>query len=235
MRLWHRLKEKLMKRINKSIIFDFDSTLVKIEGLEVLAEIALSDNPKRSEIIQEISSITNLGMLGKIDFKESLMRRLSLFNITKNHIEKLNEQIISTISDSILENKEFFKINSENIFIVSGGFKEWIFPVSDFLGISRDNVFANTFKFSGENYSGIDENNKILMKKGKARVVEALNLSSESFIVGDGFTDYEIKGEGFVDKFVLYTENVLREDLATMADFVVSDFGEILELLATSH
>ena len=41
----------------RNFIFDFDSTLTRVEALDVLAEITLSDNPKKDEIIQEIIDI----------------------------------------------------------------------------------------------------------------------------------------------------------------------------------
>jgi len=59
-------------------IIDFDSTFVKKEGLEVLAEVALEGNPKKMPILAQIKKITAAGMEGRLSFKESLSRRLRL-------------------------------------------------------------------------------------------------------------------------------------------------------------
>ncbi len=216
-------------RTNKYLIIDFDSTLINGEGLEMLAEITFEDVSNRDELVQEISTITNLGMTGEINFKESLLKRLDLFNIHQKHLEKLNDKIIESISKSILREKSFFDQNRENIFIVSGGFKEWILPVTNFLNIKEDHVFANTFVFDNQEVIGIDEDNPLLNSGGKAKIVEGLNLGSERIVVGDGFTDYEIKLAGKAEKFYLYTENITRDDLVEKADFVISDFRELID------
>ena len=52
----------------RNYIFDFDSTLTRVEALDVLAEITLHNNPKKQQIIQEIIDITNLGIDGEISF-----------------------------------------------------------------------------------------------------------------------------------------------------------------------
>ncbi len=143
------------KRIKKYLILDFDSTIVSVEGLEMIAETALNEVEKKDEIIQKISSITNLGMEGKITFKDSLLKRLSLFDIQRKHLDILNDKIISTISKSFIREIEFFRTYSDSIYIVSGGFIEWILPVAEYLNIKSDHVFANEFIFSGNEYKGI--------------------------------------------------------------------------------
>jgi D-3-phosphoglycerate dehydrogenase len=55
-----------MSTVKRNYIFDFDSTLTRVEALDVLAEITLVNNPKKDEIIQEIIDITNLGIDGEI-------------------------------------------------------------------------------------------------------------------------------------------------------------------------
>ena len=51
-----------MDLVKRNYIFDFDSTLTKVEALDILAEITLANNPKKDAIIQEIIDITNLGI-----------------------------------------------------------------------------------------------------------------------------------------------------------------------------
>ena len=79
--------------IKRNFIFDFDSTLTRVEALDVLAEITLSDNPKKDEIIQEIIDITNLGIDGEISFTESLERRIKLLNANKSDLDQLVENL----------------------------------------------------------------------------------------------------------------------------------------------
>ena len=76
-------------------IIDFDSTFIQTEGLEELAEVVLKDNPKKEEILEEIKKITNLGMEGKIGFRESLKKRLALLKANRTHLEKVKKVILS--------------------------------------------------------------------------------------------------------------------------------------------
>jgi D-3-phosphoglycerate dehydrogenase len=54
-----------------SYVFDFDSTITRVEALDILAEIALADNPDKDRIVAQIQEITNLGIDGEISFTES--------------------------------------------------------------------------------------------------------------------------------------------------------------------
>jgi D-3-phosphoglycerate dehydrogenase len=61
-----------MVEVGRKYVFDFDSTLTRVEALDVLAEITLKDKANKNEIISEIQKITNLGIDGDISFTESL-------------------------------------------------------------------------------------------------------------------------------------------------------------------
>ena len=43
---------------NRKFVFDFDSTLTSVEGLDVLAEISLRNNHDKDNIINKIQEIT---------------------------------------------------------------------------------------------------------------------------------------------------------------------------------
>lgn len=72
------LKEK------KIFIIDFDSTITKVEGLDQLAAIALSNSPEGEQIVQKIKALTDLGMSGELSFSEALNQRLALLSANKN-------------------------------------------------------------------------------------------------------------------------------------------------------
>ena len=64
---------------NRKFVFDFDSTLTSVEGLDVLAEISLRNNPDRDNVIKKIQEITDLGIDGDISFSDSLSSRIGFF------------------------------------------------------------------------------------------------------------------------------------------------------------
>lgn len=214
----------------KKLIIDFDSTLVKVEALDMLAERALRESENRDEIVNEIRKITELGMNGEISFPESLSRRIKLIQTTREVVAEVGENIKKEISDSILANLDFFRENKDNVFIISGGFKDLIFPTAQILRIYPKNILANDFVFDEKgNLIGVDEENLMAKENGKVNQLKILNLSGELIMVGDGWTDYQTREFGAVDKFIAYTENVSREKVIQQADLVVNDFKEVIK------
>lgn len=219
-----------MKLVNTNLIIDFDSTLVRLEGLEELAEVSLKNNPRRDDLINQICAITNRGMSGEISFEESLQTRLSLFSPKSEHLAELVDLLKNNISESILRNSEFFQENSENIYVVSGGFKEWILPVIKELGLSESNLLANEFVYNkNSEIIGIDREIPLTQSGGKPQIVKSLNLHGTTIIIGDGYTDYEIKKQGLADIFIMFEENVVRPEVAKLADYVADNWEQISE------
>lgn len=215
--------------VKRNYVFDFDSTLTKVEALDVLAEISLANNPKKSEIIQEIIDITNLGIDGEISFTESLKRRINLLNAKKYHLEQLVVNLRKQVSPSIERNKEFFEKYADDIYVISCGFKEFIDPIVEEYNIPSERVFANTFRYDeNDNIVGFDGENVLSQHNGKIQCLKDLNLDGEVQVIGDGYSDYVTRKAGVADKFFAYTENVKREKTTSNADHVAPNLDEFL-------
>src|SRR6185437_16517595 len=214
---------------NKYIILDFDSTFIQVEGLDELAVIALQDNPDKDQLVNQIKQITTNGMEGLISLREGLSSRLKLLSANKKHIELLIKDLHQKISISIKRNIHFFETNADSIYIVSSGFKEYIVPIVAKYGIKEIHVLANTFTYDNAgNINGADMTNPLANDRGKVKVVQALNLSGEVYVLGDGITDYEIKQNKAATKFYAFTENITRQAVVKVADGVVPSFDEFL-------
>ena len=50
-------------------------------------------------------------------------------------------------------------------------------------------------------------------------------------LIGDGFTDYEMKSVGSADKFFAFTENIKRKEVIENADYEIQNFDEFLQIL----
>ena len=215
--------------VKRNYVFDFDSTLTKVEALDVLAEISLANNPKKSEIIQQIIDITNLGIDGEISFTESLKRRINLLNAKKYHLEQLVVNLRKQVSPSIERNKEFFEKYADDIYVISCGFKEFIDPIVEEYNIPSERVFANTFRYDeNDNIVGFDGENVLSQHNGKIQCLKDLNLDGEVQVIGDGYSDYVTREAGVADKFFAYTENVKREKTTSNADHVAPNLDEFL-------
>lgn len=218
-----------MVNTGRKYVFDFDSTLTRVEALDVLAEMTLEGNSDRDEIIKKIQAITNLGIDGDISFTESLERRIKLLKAHKDDLEPLVEELRNKISKSIEANKEFFEKYSDDIYVISCGFKEFIDPIVKEYNIPSDRVYANTFEFDDEGkIIGFDEDNVLASHNGKIECLKRLNLDGEVQVIGDGYSDYVMREAGIAHKFFAYTENVHREKAANKADYITPNMDEFL-------
>ena len=70
-----------------TFIFDFDSTLVAFETLELLAELALPTGAEGEAVRAEIARLTDAAMAGEVAFQDALKRRLELLDLRREHVQ----------------------------------------------------------------------------------------------------------------------------------------------------
>jgi len=209
-------------------IIDYDSTFIKVESLDELSKIS---NGEDETINNKISEITNLGMEGKISFSDSLRKRIELIKCNKEDIVKTVEILEKKVSDSFKNNVSFLKNNAENILIVSSGFHELIEPIVIKYGIKKENIFANKFLYDNNKVIGYDKKNPLSKSQGKVNILKELKLKGEVHVIGDGYTDYEIKKEGLANYFYLFIENIKRESVVKSADYLLKSLDQFIKII----
>ena len=215
------------------LIIDFDSTFVTVESLDELAHIVLKDNPESAQRLETIRAITRAGMEGSIPFDESLSKRLKLLNINQKDIHAETIVLAKKVTPSFKRNKQFLMENAQNILIISGGFYEMIIPIVSEYGILEDQVFANKFVYKGTSrIAHVDSQNIMAQSGGKVAQANALGLAGEIHVIGDGYTDYQIKSEGPAKKFFAFIENIRRNSVCEVADVVLSNIDDYIKFLA---
>lgn len=171
-----------MKKNLETFIFDFDSTFIQVEALDVLCEVIYENSVAGKQILAEIQHLTDLGMEGKLSLKESLTQRIHLLQANRDHLGKVIQELRSKVSASVVRNKTFFKQHQDDIYIISNGFKEIIIPIVQEFGIKAENVLANTFKFDHEgNIIGFDEKDELCENQGKVKKIKSLNLPDNKY------------------------------------------------------
>jgi D-3-phosphoglycerate dehydrogenase len=211
------------------LVFDFDSTFTQVEGLDELADIALQGQADQAERVGQIKALTDQGMAGEIGFQESLAKRLALLGAHERHLAPLVARLQGKVSESIRRNGDFFRQHAERIYVVSSGFREFIEPVVAEFGIPASHVLANTFTFDeGGSITGCDPANVLSRDGGKIQQLKDLHLDGPVYVLGDGYTDYQIREAGLAKRFYAYTENVARPTVVARADEVLPTFDEFL-------
>ncbi|ANQ49045.1 phosphoglycerate dehydrogenase [Flammeovirga sp. MY04] len=210
-------------------VIDFDSTFTKVEALDVLSDILYEGTDKKEIVGKKIKDLTDQAMAGELSFREALEQRLALLEATKKDVTQLSNELKELVSESVKRNKEFFSNETDNVLIVSSGFKDFITPVVTEYGIKEENIYANTFTYNDKDeVTGFDASNPLSEHKGKVKLMKELSLEGEVVVIGDGYTDYEIREAGYAKTFFAFTENIKREKVLAKADVEANSFDEIL-------
>ncbi|HEY2003805.1 MAG TPA: HAD-IB family phosphatase [Candidatus Saccharimonadia bacterium] len=211
------------------LVLDFDSTLVRVESLDELARIALAGVKGREGRMARIEELTRLGMEGKLGFGESLEQRLQLFAAGQEHLNELNERLLQEVTPSVARARDWVRGHAGQIYVISGGFRECIVPLVRGFGIEPGHVLANTFvRDETGRVIGCDKTNPLARDGGKVEAVRALNLPGCVVIVGDGYSDWQVREREVANEFWAFTENVERPEVSLRADRMVKSFDEII-------
>ena len=195
-----------------TVIFDCDSTLSAIEGIEELAR----------EHRDEIARLTASAMAGEVPLEEVYGRRLELIRPTRAAIEAVGRLYIERLVPGAIETVETLRAAGVAIQILSGGLAPAVRVMARRLGVSDQQVAAVELEFSpsGE-YAGFDTTSLLARAGGKRHWIETLgrDLPRPLLLVGDGATDLEARPA--VDAFAVFTGVVARPDVVRHADVVI--------------
>ena len=179
----------LSPRKKKILICDMDSTIIKEESLDEIAEEA--------GIGDEIKNITKKAMKGELDFKDALLKRIKLLNnYPLENIFTLNPKI--RFNDGAKELVRKMKSKSCITVLISGGFSPSVSYVAKRIGF--DYYHCNNFLYKKNNgkivLNGCVQN-PILDKNSKLAITKCylkkFNLTLNDVIsVGDGANDVNL-------------------------------------------
>lgn len=196
----------------KNIIFDCDSTLVKIEGLDEIA--------KRKGIDDEVSRITATGMNGNLPFSQSLRARLAILEPTEDDLVWLGRQYVrELIPDAVVVVNEL-KAHGLNIFILTGGLYSAVRVLARYLKIGDGSLWAVKLK-GFDPLIGSDPIGMNNLDTFKIKFVQKIQKTGPAVLIGDGMTDYE--AGKFADLFIGFGGVVLRPKLKRLCRFYVEE------------
>ena len=175
-------KDNIYRRNRRLICFDMDSTLIKTEVIDELAD--------RAGVGEQVRAITEAAMRGEIDFNESFKKRVSL-------LKGLDESVMKEIAENlpIMDGADrlmhILKKCGYKIAILSGGFNYFGNYLKKRFGV--DYLYANELeiidgKLTGKHVGDIvDGKRKAELLKFLTQV-EKIELD-QVIAVGDGAND----------------------------------------------
>ncbi|MBC8086933.1 MAG: HAD-IB family phosphatase [Phycisphaerae bacterium] len=210
----------------RAVVFDADSTLAAIEGIDWLGEL------RGSAVGAQITDLTNRAMSGELPLEEVYAARLGIIRPTLAEIDALAAAYIGSVEPGAAELIRDLHDSGMQLHIVSGGLKQALLPLAAALGVSAECVHAVELVHDERGkYVSLADDQPLSRQDGKPRVVRALALPRPSVIVGDGSTDLMVRGD--TDLFVAYTAVVRRSAVVAGADFEAHSFAALQSILFT--
>ena len=171
-----------MKEVTGLLVMDVDGTLVRQEGIDLLAQEA--------GVGEKVAEITAQAMKGELDFSASLEARVALLKGLETSIfPKILEQMEVTPGAETLITE--LHQRGYKVGLVSGGFHEVIDPIARSLGI--DLVLANRLEASDGRLTGKVLGGIITPERKKESLLTWAKENhvprSQTIAMGDGAND----------------------------------------------
>ncbi|MBH47852.1 MAG: phosphoserine phosphatase SerB [Halobacteriovorax sp.] len=176
------IKDNVFRRSKRLIVFDMDSTLIQTEVIDEMADVA--------GVGSEVRHITEEAMNGKMDFNESLRKRVSkLKGLKVEQMQEILERLPFT--PGAVEFIQTVKSLGYKVALISGGFTFFAEALKEKLGL--DYAFANELEISDGMLTGEIEGT-IVNAEQKAFLLKVIaqqeKISLEQVVaIGDGAND----------------------------------------------
>lgn len=188
------------------IFFDVDSTLVTIEGIDILGK----DNP-------QVARLTEAAMNGEIPLDQVYAKRLEMIRPAFADVKALGERYRVSLVDGAEETVRSLRDAGAIVHLVSAGIEQAILPLAEDLGVESRRVHSVRLRFgaNGE-YEDFDRRSPLTRPGGKEVVVRDIRARAhgKAAFIGDGVSDLEAKPA--VDLFIgfggVHTRPRVREN-----------------------
>ena len=208
----------------RSVVFDCDSTLAAIEGIDELA------GPR----IAEVRALTDAAMDGALPLEEVYGRRLALIRPSRVQVEALGSAYVDALVDDARAVVAALLWLGKDVRVLSGGLRPAVQAIAAELGLRPEAVGAVDIWFDPDgDYAGFDRDSPLARNGGKPEAILKWSLPRPTVLVGDGATDLEARRA--VDCFAAFMGVVYRSAVADAADIVVRapSLAPILALAAS--
>jgi phosphoserine phosphatase len=214
-----------MTDFSRWIVFDCDSTLSAIEGVDELGAL------RGPEVFQACERMTLDAMEGRIPIESVFAERLRLIQPREDEVARVGKKYVATVEPTVQHVLAELRQEQWGLAILSGGFTQAIAPLADYLGISKVEAVPLLFDARG-NYAGYGEEALTARSGGKPEMLARWRREHDLeriVMVGDGSSDLETKGEA--DLFVGFGRYIRRPKVEEGADAFIFSMDELPKLL----
>lgn len=218
-----------------AVIFDSDSTLSSIEGIDELGRWA--------GVGEKIEELTRLGMEGQLPYEKIYEKRLEMVRPTSQMLLKLGKTYIDTLVEDAHDVIEALQSLDIKVYIVSGGYSISLRELGKALGLSDKQIYGNDLLHDEKGNYQTFVKGPLIRNHGKLQIIR--QIPGRKIMVGDSITDLETKE--YVDLFVGYGGVVRREKVEQSADVflyhkslspvlvIAAGYDKALKLLSTKY
>ena len=195
-----------------AVVFDCDSTLSAIEGIDELADAQR----------ERIEELTDAAMRGDVPLEAVYGRRLELIRPSRERVQQLAAQYVARLVPDAAAVAAALREEGIEVRILSGGLRPAVLAVAARLGVDARHVAAVDIMFDdGGAYRAFDERSPLARSHGKREIVAQwrTEVAGAMMMVGDGATDLE--ASDVADVFVAYAGVVARAAVMAEADVVI--------------
>jgi len=205
---------RVLRRLRRvsTVVFDCDSTLSALEGIDTLAR----------GHAEQIERLTGAAMRGEVPLEQVYGRRLALVRPDREQLEALGREYIARLVPDAGEVVRGLRAERIGVRIMSGGLRPAVLQLGLALGLEPQDVAAVDVRFDAQGrYAGYDEGSQLARTGGKRELLRIWRreLPGPVMMVGDGATDLEARD--VADVFVAYAGVATRSAVVTTADLVV--------------
>lgn len=198
--------KKSTQRIRKqqpfdAVIFDCDSTLSSIEGIDELGRLLGKGD--------EVAKLTKAAMDGTQDFEKVYDKRMKLIHPSRQDLVKLGDLYIEKLVEDARGIIEALQYLGKEIYIVSGGFSQALLPLGESLGIPKQNIFGNDLIHDQKGKYLRYVEGPLRRNHGKLQIIR--QIPGKKLMVGDSITDLETVE--YVDLFIGYGGVIQRKQV----------------------
>jgi phosphoserine phosphatase len=212
-----------------TVVFDVDSTLSGIEGIDELGEAA--------GMRKEVSALTNRAMRGEIPLESVYKGRLDAIRPSLEAVRKLGKKYVKRALPHARELVRALDRLGKRVCIVSGALEPAVRILAEHLDVALSGVFAVPMLHDPEGrYLGYDESSPLARSGGKIAFVRALAEAGRGglALVGDGMTDLEAAEHA--SRFIAFGGVVKRQPVFEAARVTCdrNDLAALVPLLCSS-